>query len=436
MLQHCLQAGKVATLTWIKGVVHFRWQATTYGIELMNPTMIQRHLWKSLGIALPLLLAASLHAADLTNLRCEYRNNPLGIDVPQPRLTWVIESTRRDEVQTAYQVLVASTPEKLAKDQGDLWDSGKVASDQSIQLEYAGKPLESRAACFWKVRVWGTDGIPSSWSRPAMWTMGLLRDEDWHATWIGARTTDLPDPTVLGYATEAQQAEEIKWVQLDLGAVKRIERVVLHPMRHEDPAAGGWINGYAFPLRFRLDVSDDADFHSLTTITDRTKADYTNPALTPITFDAGGKTARYVRLTATRLWHRGPNLPYCFTLAEMQVFCGEENVAFHAQVSAKDSVEAFGWAKSHLTDGLRVCPPSSDAAKPEEYPHAAILLRKEATLRQPVKRAVAYMSGLGWSELYINGKKVGDQVLSPAFTDYTKRVEYVVHDVSGLLAGG
>ncbi len=186
-----------------------------------------------------------------------------------------------------------------------------------------------------------------------MWTMGLLRDEDWHATWIGAKTTDLPDPTVLGYATEAQQADEVMWVQVDLGAAKRIERVVLHPMRHEDPAAGGWINGYAFPLRFRLDISDGADFQSSTTITDRTKADYTNPALTPVTCDAGGKTARYVRLTATRLWHRGPNLPYCLTLAEMQVFSGEENVALHAQVSAKDSVEAFGWAKSHLTDGLR-----------------------------------------------------------------------------------
>jgi alpha-L-rhamnosidase len=104
-------------------------------------------------------------AANLTNLRCEYRDNPLGIDAAKPRLSWVIgdpiseisdlkSQIPRGQKQSAYQVLVASPPELLAKDQGDLWDSKKVASDQSIQVEYAGKPLESRQVCHWKVRVW------------------------------------------------------------------------------------------------------------------------------------------------------------------------------------------------------------------------------------------------------------------------------------------
>jgi len=97
-------------------------------------------------------------AADVANLRCEYLANPLGIDVQKPRLSWAIESAHRGERQTAYQVLVASTPAKLANDQGDLWDTGKVASDQSIQVEYAGQPLESRMACYWKVRFWDKDG--------------------------------------------------------------------------------------------------------------------------------------------------------------------------------------------------------------------------------------------------------------------------------------
>lgn len=82
--------------------------------------------------------------ADVTNLRCEYRDNPLGIDAATPRLSWVIQSSKRGEMQTAYQVLAASTPELLAKDQGDLWDSGKVASDQSIQVAYGGALLASR----------------------------------------------------------------------------------------------------------------------------------------------------------------------------------------------------------------------------------------------------------------------------------------------------
>ena len=124
-------------------------------------------------------------AAELTNLRCEYLADPLGIDVEKPRLSWVIESGRRGEWQTAYQVVVASTTELLANNQGDLWDSGKVASDQSIQVEYAGKPLESRMACHWKVRVWDKDGKASDWSMPALWTMGLLTPQDWRGKWIG-----------------------------------------------------------------------------------------------------------------------------------------------------------------------------------------------------------------------------------------------------------
>jgi len=139
-------------------------------------------------------------AANLTNLRCEYRQNPLGIDVEKPRLSWVIEdrgqkSEVRGQRQTAYQVLVASSEKLLKKNKGDLWDSGKVASDQSIQVEYQGKPLESRMYCHWKVRVWlaasklpgeGGDrkGKASDWSKPALWSMGLLKPEDWQAKWV------------------------------------------------------------------------------------------------------------------------------------------------------------------------------------------------------------------------------------------------------------
>ena len=118
-------------------------------------------------------------------LRCEYRVDPLGIDVMQPRLSWEMHDARRGAKQTAYQVLVASTPEKLAADQGDLWDSGRVDTDQSTQVVYAGKPLRSRMRCYWKVRLWDADGNPTPFSKPALWTMGLLKPEDIQAKWIG-----------------------------------------------------------------------------------------------------------------------------------------------------------------------------------------------------------------------------------------------------------
>ena len=119
------------------------------------------------------------------DLRCEYRVNPLGIDAAEPRLSWIVASDERGQRQSAYQVLVASDESKLAEGQADLWDSGKVASDQTNQIEYQGKPLASGARCSWKVRAWDKDGKPSEWSPPALWTMGLLKKSDWQAKWIG-----------------------------------------------------------------------------------------------------------------------------------------------------------------------------------------------------------------------------------------------------------
>ena len=119
-------------------------------------------------------------------LSCEGVTNPGGVDTSRPRLSWILTSNRRGERQTAYQVLVASSPDALARNRGDLWDSGRVASSQSIQVEYAGKPLTSRARCWWKVRAWNRDGRPSRWSASAVWTMGLLSPRDWVARWIAA----------------------------------------------------------------------------------------------------------------------------------------------------------------------------------------------------------------------------------------------------------
>ena len=134
---------------------------------------------------LSMCVSKSKHAK-VVNLKCEYRCNPLGIDEAKPRLSWIISSDQRAEKQEAYQIIVSSSEELLSQDQGDLWNSGKMISDQSILVEYAGKPLESRMYCYWKVRVWDKDGNPTGWSDQAYWSMGLLKKEDWQAQWIGS----------------------------------------------------------------------------------------------------------------------------------------------------------------------------------------------------------------------------------------------------------
>jgi alpha-L-rhamnosidase len=117
-------------------------------------------------------------------LRCEMLVNPEGIDAAQPRLSWQLNGTARNIQQVAYQVLVASSPDKLAHQQADIWNSGRVNSNQSIQVMYKGKPLTSKTACYWKVKVWTNKG-ESNWSETAHWSMGLLAAADWKAQWIG-----------------------------------------------------------------------------------------------------------------------------------------------------------------------------------------------------------------------------------------------------------
>ena len=120
----------------------------------------------------------------ISNLRCEMLKEPEGIDVTRPGFSWQTGIEERGMEQMAYQVIVASSAAKLNQNDGDLWNSGKVLSDQSVHVSYAGKPLTSRQDCFWKVKVWSNNG-EVGWSTAAHFSMGLLQKSDWKAKWIG-----------------------------------------------------------------------------------------------------------------------------------------------------------------------------------------------------------------------------------------------------------
>ncbi len=216
-----------------------------------------------------LMMKRNPSTVTVKNLRCEYRVNPLGIDETLPRLSWVLESPDRGAVQSAYRILVASSREKLDKGEGDLWDSGRVKSDVSNQIVYAGEKLTSGAMCWWKVCVWDGNGAESAFSAPALWSMGLLDDSEWKAQWI---------------------------------------------------------------------------------------------AMTP-------------RRDWSKQTKREPGPPSPF-------------------------------------------------------------LRKTFTADRDVKRATAYVTARGLFELYLNGKRVGEDVLVPGWTNYDKRIQYLTYDVTGLVADG
>ena len=133
----------------------------------------------------------------ISSPRTEYLVDPLGIDSERPRLSWIVVADQRNARQRAYQILVASDPENLSQDEGDLWDTGRVESSETAQIEYEGTPLAARQTAWWKVRVWDGDDLPSGWSDVSLWERGITRLPDWRANWIAmpnlAADPDLPE---------------------------------------------------------------------------------------------------------------------------------------------------------------------------------------------------------------------------------------------------
>lgn len=384
---------------------------------------------RSAGLAFSLVVSLAANTQLLaattlspTSLRCEYVTAPLGVDVASPRLFWKLEGPQRGQRQTAYQILVATAAESLAKDQGDLWDSGKVASDATIHVPYAGPALKSSQRVFWKVRVWDQDDRVSGWSQPASWTMGLLAKNDWQASWISAKDAATAQRKSIGYhAGETKQQDEVKWVQVDLGQSLPLTTIRLHAMRH----AGH--DGFGFPIRFKVDVSEEAAFKESKTIADHSQTDFPNPGYAAVPFDAQGAKGRFVRVTVSKMWKI--NTAARFALSQLEVISNGRNVAEGATVSAKDSVENYGWGKAGLTDG-------GGYVGAKVSPYETMLLRREFTVKPGLRRAVAHICGLGQYEMSINGQAVSEDLLTPGWTKYDKTCLYDTRDLTPLLREG
>jgi alpha-L-rhamnosidase len=385
------------------------------------PLCVSLLLWFASGI--------TTHAATTVgDLRCEYLENPLGIDAIQPRLSWVLDSTERGQRQTARQILVASSEANLQADKGDLWDSGKVVSDQSTQVRYAGKPLASRAECFWKVRVWDKDGKASAWSKPAYWTMGLLNPSDWKAKWLGLEGAD-----VTNYLTGTS------WIWFPVGEPEKsappgtnyFRRVVTIPAdRHikrarfqytGDNEGRGWINDSDVGARNNYRT---VKFNDITTRIE--------PGKTYV-FGLTGRNTRADKAAGV------------IGLLEIEFTTGEPMIIATDEQWKVSDKEIPGWNKPGFDDsgwvaakklGPAGMSPWGNTRTAEDRRQPARWLRKEFGVGKEIKRATVSYSGLGLSELYLNGRKVGDHVLSPALSEYNKRIYYVTFDVTKQLQSG
>jgi alpha-L-rhamnosidase len=375
-------------------------------------------------------------ANDVLNLRCEYRENPLGIEAAKPRLSWKIKagdqrSEVRDQQQTAYQVLVASSPELIAKDQGDLWDSGKVVSDQSIQVEYAGKQLGSGRLCHWKVRVWDKDGKPSAWSAPAGWSMGLLDANDWQAKWVR------PDPWMFG----TRELDHCAWIWFPhAGATAEMPPTPAYFRARMKLPADGTLR------RASVTMCADNDFVLFLNGKEVLKGcSWNSPEKADLTALLKGGDNVFAVAAGNGGDKQNPaGLLGCVTaeLADGRQLTLATGLAWKAQSS-----EQAGWREAGFNDAA--WPVAREMAKfggaPWEQIKAqvatmenspAVWMRKEFDLAIIPVRALAYVNVSGYYELYVNGKKVSDDVLAPAVSQDKKRSLYTTYDISKLLRAG
>jgi alpha-L-rhamnosidase len=387
-------------------------------------------------LGMPLLAAAGRGRAagrpgPPQRLLCERLDAPLAVETLAPRLSWQVRDPRRGARQTAYQILVASSAGKLKVGAADLWDSGKVSSDETLDIEYRGKPLSSGQRCYWCVRFWDAQNAPSPFSETAEWGMGYLKEEEWKAKWIGDRESPPPDsPPHLGYCSNLEAtAEGPKWVAIDLGRDCGINGVRLYGTRIVGQGIGD-VPGYLYPLRYRVEAASKSDFSDAKTVVRRESADIPNPGVQPVMHRFPPITARFVRLwvSALRQDEKGRR---AFALSELEVLHEEENLARGAKVVALDSEESNYWSASKLTDGDIYWHHGGPTV-----PMTPPMLRKEFSLSAAPRRAMVYVSALGLYELRINGRRVGDQELPPEWTEYSRLVQYQAYDVTNLLRAG
>jgi len=382
-------------------------------------------------------------ATSLANLRCEYLVNPPGIDTAKPRFSWEINDPRRGVRQTAFQILVASDPAYLDRDHGDLWDTGRVSSQETLHIEYGGIPLFSGMHCWWKLRIWTTALDSSerecSWSKKAFFSVGLLDEADWKAHWITTPEFIPDSPMHVGYMSESTiDPEEPKWIQIDLGRPQRFDKIRLYPAvgrRGVLPPGGEVPPGDGFPLRLKIEVSDHEDMKGSHVVADHAGNDIKNPRKKPFTIPVKETRGRYVRLTALKHASDGVHLSrvYVLKLAQMEVLKRDRNIALNCRATALDSFEDIpdGYGISLLTNGKKTYDPGM-----RRHIRPSPLLRGEFTCTKPVSRAIAYATALGNYELYMNGKRIADHCMAPGYTQYEKRVAVQAYDVTGILKEG
>ena len=392
---------------------------------------VLRRLAPMLGVATALAAAPPATAApdvSVQALRLVDADSPLGVDLQHPRLAWQLHAAQRGTAQSAYELHVGTTADSATSDTPDVWDSGKVLGSESAGVPYAGPALQSSTRYFWSVRVWDQSGQVSGWAPASTWETGLMSAADWgNAAWISApRAASFSDFRLdidltvtrltagVWFRSSGADGSGYMWQLRDNGTsapTLRPHRVVngTYTLIKEIPIGTVIAPGQLLNRPHRLSI--EADGATIRSYIDGGLVD----TMTDATFSSGqvgfrqsgtGEAATFDRVTVK-------------TLGGMTLFDDDFSGA------------ASGWSGGTQANGVLTvtnAQPFPLSANPQ--------FRRGLAVAKPVARARAYVAGLGYYQLFVNGRRIGDHELDPGWTDYTSRSLYATYDVTDALRQG
>jgi alpha-L-rhamnosidase len=390
----------------------------------MSSGLVKRPLAACVRFACVMLLLAGVVVAAPIRLRVEQRVNPLGIDVQRPVLSWQNDSIERNWKQTAYQIRVSSTAAGLVGGgKPDVWDSGKIGSSESVNIAYGGHALKSRQRYYWAVEVWDGHRRSSRAAIPGWWEMGLLEASDWSAKWIHRDDSD-----------EQKELKSIRWIGLPSAQAGRAMQPAKAEFRYQlhlekRPFAAS-LHVFA-PGAFTVKVNGVETGHKAEWITfDREEIG------DRLHFGDGAKGDN--EITVSVKVKQGEPTPPAALAAVLRL---------HSSASeTKSLVTGGGWSVEEngawvpakelgALDALTLNAGFNNTVNrmPERVASETSLLRKDFAAQNGVVAARLYVTALGSYRVFLNGHRIGNDVLTPGFTDFRKRVQYQTYDVTALV---
>jgi alpha-L-rhamnosidase len=386
--------------------------------------------------------SAAAQTAKPVKLECESLITPLGMDAAKPQLSWKIQDSRPGARQTAYEIQVASKAETLAGGKGDVWDSGRVESSQSLGVLYGGPALEPSRRYYWRVLTWDQDGKALAPSEPSWWETGLLQQENWKAKWIGYEEPELRHVRESGAAwitnadgeapKDATSTKHDFRLQFDL--TKPVRRAVLYATGED--SVGAWINGKQVMEAAPLPPWRQMPWktYAFRDASKTLRAGKNVLAIEIVRYGNNNGGANHVSQTPMNavLYVESAD-----GTVELFKSAGE---GWRASLNAGGEWQATEFDDSSWSGAVRYVMPSSGFENAElgnPWPTGAVKsLRRSFEVGKAVASARIYATALGSYQLSINGRKVGNEILAPGWTDFRERVVYQAYDVTAEIKSG